>query len=211
MSLLISTPCYGGMCTTEYLQSCLYLKESLTQQGLKHDFLITTNESLVTRARNACVAKFLQTDYERLMFIDADISFHPDDVAKLWNLDVDVAVGAYRMKRPGTSVTAWVKEGNLDLVKVATLKEPTPVEYAGTGFMMIKRKVFETLKSEKNYHEEGSLGDCWAFFDTGVIDDGQGPFYCSEDYWFCREWRKHGKILLDPSITLGHVGRQVYE
>ncbi len=70
--------------------------------------------------------------------------------------------------------------------------------------------MFEKVKTNEIKHTEGNVGDCWSFFDCGVQNDGDGNFYCSEDYWFCREWRKHGEIILDPTIKLGHVGNRVY-
>ncbi len=137
MSLLIVTPCYGGQCTTQYLQSCLDLRAALTISNIEHDWLITTNESLVQRARNTSVATFLKTHYERMIFIDADIEFSANDVAKLWNLDADVAVGAYSMKKEGAKVSAWVNKEQIRLVDLSELNEPTPVDYAGTSFMMM--------------------------------------------------------------------------
>lgn len=212
--LVISTPMYGGMCTSEYFMSCIDLEMVLTEAGIPHTFLITTNESLITRARNTSVSRFMfdleLSQYDRFMFIDSDIEFKPEDVQKLWNLDVDVSCAAYPMKREEAGVTAR-KDG--ELVDLDELNGPTEIDFAGTGFLMIKRSVFDRMmKSYPQFeHEEGKVGRCFAFFDTGVTDDGSGPYYISEDYFFCRNWRKiGGKIILDPSIRLGHVGRRVY-
>jgi hypothetical protein len=64
MSLLISTPCYGGACTTAYMISCMRLQEELIKAGVPHDFNIGRNESLVTRARNEMASWFLKTKFE---------------------------------------------------------------------------------------------------------------------------------------------------
>ena len=214
LSIVFSTPMYGGLCTAEYFQSCLDLRGSLVKSGIDHQFLITTNESLITRARNTAVARFMFDPdlqrYDRFMFIDADIEFNPEDVQKLWNLDVDVACAAYPMKREEAGVTAW-KNGKL--IDLDGFDGPTEIDFAGTGFLMIKRQVFESMMKEFPHleHEEGKVGRCFAFFDTGVVDDGSGPYYISEDYYFCKKARKMGlQILLEPSIRLGHVGRKVY-
>lgn len=197
---------YGGMCTSGYFQSALNAKEILTECRFKHDFLITTNESLIQRARNTSVATFLKTDYERLLFIDADIEFDVDDIQKLWNLDVDVAVAAYSMKRPDCPLSAWE---NGKLVEIEDRTEPFEVDYAGTGFMMIKRKVFKDLQKAHPEldHEEGTVGKCHAWFDCPIWDGIQ----MSEDYNFCRKWRNlGGKVILDPTIRLGHWGSYRY-
>lgn len=207
MSLLIATPGYGGQVTTPWVTSALALQEAALRAGFDIGWLVTAGESLVTRARNTSAATFLaQTDYERLLFIDADIEFSPEDVFKLWTLNEDVAVAAYAMKRPDKPVSAWVDGA---IVNLDELAGPTPVDYAGTGFMMIKRGVFEKMRNAKPEieHEEGSVGRCWQFFDIGVVDDVS----LSEDYWFCREWREMGgRVMLDPSIRLTHWGRYGY-
>ncbi|MCK5505543.1 MAG: hypothetical protein KAJ10_10295, partial [Thermodesulfovibrionia bacterium] len=204
MSILFCTPAYGSIVTLAYFNSCLKLQESLLEAGIDHSWLTTGNESLITRARNTSVASFLKTDFEYLMFIDADIEFEPEAVQKLWNMEEKVAVGAYSMKRIDKPVSAW-KDGKL--VKLEELDGITGVDFAGTGFMLIHRGVFEDLKPTSNLHQEGKVGDCWAFFDTGV-EDG---YYISEDYFFCKRWREHGgKIMLDPSIKLKHHGTYAY-
>lgn len=138
MSVLFVTPCYGGQVLEAHFRSCQNLKEELTRQGIKHDWLTGRNESLVHRARNEMTATFMKTDHERMMFIDADIEFTPDDVAKLWNLDADVAVGVYPMKkRDECWYAAWV-DGKL-IKNLGQFKGPIEVDFAGTGFMMIKR------------------------------------------------------------------------
>ncbi len=201
MSLLLSTPCYGGMVTTHYLQSALDTQVALTEAGLAHDWLFAWNESLVQRARNKLVRSFLETDYRKLLFIDADIQFRAEHVAALWNLQdsASITVGAYPMKRLGAPVSAWLEDGPVELEHLAG---PTPVTYAGTGFMMIDRGVFEALKSPEIEHQEAE-GTTWAFFDCHIRDG----CYLSEDYWFCRSARAAGfEILLDPSIDLVHWG-----
>lgn len=221
MSILFATPMYGGQCTSEYFLSCMELQRSLVENGVEHEFLITTNESLIPRARNTAVARFMNDDelkdYEAFMFIDADIEFKAEDVAKLWNLmvegDHEVVTAAYPMKREGSDVTAW-KDG--ELVKLDELKEPTKVDYAGTGFLLIRRSAFEKLQNEKTYlfHTEGNVGKVYDHFRCRVSkgNDVEDRFYLSEDYAFCNSCNAAGiDIILDPSIRLGHVGRYTYQ
>jgi hypothetical protein len=204
MSILFSTPCYGGMVTTAFLVSCMRLQEELLKVGLEHDFNFGRNESLVTRARNEMTCWFKKTKFERQMWIDADIEFEPEDVAKLWNMDADIAVAAYSMKRPDKPLSAW-KDGKLVKLEECP-QEPFEVDYAGTGFMMIKREVIEKL-SETAESYEGPDGRVSALYMTPVHDDG----FESEDYHFCRKAREAGfKVMMDPSIRLGHIGQYRY-
>ena len=86
--------------------------------------------------------------------------------------------------------------------------------YAGAGFLMIKRGVFEKMRASYPYlqykaaHTTASPSlspNQFAFFDC-VIDEASGE-YLSEDYAFCQRWRAlGGQIWLDTRSTLAHVG-----
>lgn len=172
----------------------------MLHSGIDFDFLFTGNESLITRGRNTSAAKFLDTRFEYLMFVDADIEFKAEDVTKLWNLHTELSVGAYALKRKEGGVGAW-KDGKL--VSLNELDGPVEIDLAGTGFMLIHRVVFNRLKEA---HPEWSRreGKVWAFFQDDGCDD-------SEDYFFCRQWRElGGKVILDPSIKLTHWGQYGY-
>lgn len=192
------------------------LQSSLDLSGVRYRVIHHINDSLIPRARNCLVARFMRDpelmDYEALMFIDGDIQFEPDDVAKLWNLGVDVACGCYPVKREPTVTTAW-KDGRL--VELDKFDGPTEIDFAGTGFLLIRRNVFEKMQEAhpETRHMEGNVGEVYSLFDTKVSGnpDWKQRYYISEDYLFCQRWRDlGGKIILDPSIRLGHVGRKVY-
>lgn len=207
--ILFCTPMYGGQCTEEYFRSSLALRGELIRLGMPHDWYTLTNESLITRARDVCAAVFLyQTDFSHLMFIDADIGFEPEDVSRLWNLDMPVTAGCYRMKKEGSPFAAW-REGRM-IELDALPKDPFTVDYAGTGFMLIHREAFERLILNKAVpeYEEGRVGKCHGFFQDPIVDG----FHLSEDYFFCRTWRTEGKgdVWMDPKVKLRHVGSKTY-
>lgn len=238
MSILFCTPCYGGQLTEAFHKSCMELKENLTQIGLKHDFLSGRNESLIHRGRMEMTATFLQTDYTHMMWIDADIEFTTDDVAKLWNLNEEIAVGVYAMKkREETWYSAW-HQGKL--IDVKDFEGPTEVDYAGTGFMLISRKAIEAIWQHlRDKHmrlteaidriaphltdDEAKLFDevveAFAPEYNGQSMDVpalyQTPIYHggleSEDYHFCRIAQEGGfKVIMDPSVRLKHWGAVDY-
>lgn len=205
MSILFCTPCYGGMLHAAHFRSCMQLKEDLTKLGVEHDWLIGDRESLVHRARMEMTATFLQTDHSHMMWLDADIEFTSDDVAKLWNMDTDIAVGVYAMKKREEQWFAAWKDGKL-VKDLDQFKEPTEVDYAGTGFMLIRRGVIEKL-TEIHGTYDGPNGKVPAIYMTpihnGILE--------SEDYSFCRIAREAGfKLIMDPSVRLGHWGQYRY-
>jgi hypothetical protein len=203
-SVLFCTPCYGGMLTAQHFQSCMNLKEELTRAGVAHDWLIGWNESLVHRARNEMTATFLKSGHSHMMWLDADIVFEPEGVAALWNLRTDIAVAFYAMKRLGNPIAAWRGGKLVDLGQCPA--EPFEVDFAGTGFMLIRREVIEALV-ERAQRYEGPNGVVPLLYDT-MIHNG---IFESEDYNFCRKAREAGfKILGNPAIRLGHIGQFVY-
>jgi len=80
-----------------------------------------------------------------------------------------------------------------------------------TGFLMIKRHVFEKMIEKypelncKNDHQNRDLDEYCAVFDCMIDPDTRR--YLSEDYAFCRRWQKMGgQIFADCMTVLGHVG-----
>jgi hypothetical protein len=183
------------------------------QLGIDWTVETMTNESLVTRARNTMVAKFLNTkESTHLMFIDADIGWEPWHLLLLLNHDVDVVGGLYPMK---TLPLQWVVNGIHDGEKRAdgNLEE---VSKTGTGFMLVKRHVFEKLESHPAvvpYKNDIGLDPALdpymkTYYDTDVRENR----YYSEDWTFCENWRDlGGKIWIDKRILLKHTGTYVFD
>lgn len=189
-----------------HMRSCMNLKEELTKQGLKHDWLIGTNESLVTRARNEMTASFLTTDYEFMMWLDSDIEFEPEHIAAVWNMDADVGVGVYAMKKMGEDWYAAWHQGKL-VKDLSQFDGPIKVDYAGTGFMLIKRNVIESLADKATTYQNGAKHVVSELYITSVHDG----VYESEDYHFCRKAREAGfTIMMDPDVKLRHWGQFPY-
>ena len=97
--VFIGTPCYGNMLTADYFKSCLQLTALASQKKVELQFGTIGNESLVTRARNTLVQLFMDEEkYTHLLFIDADLSFDPQSVFRMLDLDEDVVTGVYPRK-----------------------------------------------------------------------------------------------------------------
>lgn len=196
------------------MASCLNLTFALQQAGLEHDWNLGHNESLIHRARNAMTRAFLEGEpkHSHMMWLDADIVFTPGDVAAIWNmcegpLNADIAVGVYAMKKRDEQwLAAWVNGALVkDLDQYGS--EPIEVDFAGTGFMMIKRHVIEDLTCKVGtYAVNGGKRDPKLYM-ADVYDD----YLESEDYHFCRIAREHGyKVWMDPTVRLGHLGQYCF-
>lgn len=227
MNLMIGTPMYGGNCTAHYTFSNLNLARVANEYGINLNYQFTTSESLITRARNNIADIFMNSDCSHLLFIDADISFNPLDVVKLLKHDLDVVCGGYPAKLidwNSVHQAARMGAGPHDLAQYASPyiynrinNDPQQgdlieVKESGTGFMMIKKRVFEDLSnhvatySSNQFDNAGKINK--EYFST-MIDDG---ILISEDYFFCRKWRSiGGRVFVDRTIKLNHVGSYVFQ
>ncbi|MFY8211356.1 MAG: hypothetical protein ACOVLB_01640 [Candidatus Nanopelagicus sp.] len=207
----IAMPCYGGMLTESTFMS--YIKWANTARQLGIDWTLETmvNESLISRARNTLTAKFLeQPESTHLFFVDADIGWEPWHLLVLLNRDVDVIGGLYPMK---TMPIKWVVNGFDGAEEgVDGLQE---VSKAGTGFLLMKKHVFEKLNAHpavKQYKNDIGLDPKYdkhlkTYFDTAVRQNR----YYSEDWTFCENWRDlGGKIYVDKRVLLRHSGSYVF-
>jgi len=92
---------------------------------------------------------------------------------------------------------------------------PAEVLEIATGFMLIKREVFEKLGPLSDHYIDSVDRKTKAdFFEVGVYQPKNlpsEPRYESEDYSLCRRWREiGGKVWLCPWIKLGHQGTYLF-
>jgi hypothetical protein len=244
--LFLATPMYGGQCTGMYTRSVADLTAKCLAEGIELKSYFLFNESLITRARNYCVDMFLQSDFTHLMFIDSDISFDATTVLQLLALagpdsPYDIIGGAYPKKNISwekikMAVDKGVADENPNVLedfvgdyvfnpapdtpREVRLDEPAQMLEIGTGFMMIRREVFEKYVAaypdimyrpdharSEDYNGQREIA---MYFQAG-IDPFGSKRYLSEDYWFCQHVRRMGgKIWLCPWIKLEHTGTYTF-
>ena len=166
--LVVATPCFGGQVSSIYASSIFKLQSAvrpLSNMNLKVE--LRDGDALITRARANLVTLFLEDPTAtHLLFVDADIGFMPEQVFRLIECGADVVAGAYPIKRvnwdkakraieakrPNVPSAAldYVLEIN-DPDHVAVVNGFTRVRYAGTGFLMIRRHVFEKMCAHPAY------------------------------------------------------------
>lgn len=232
---------YGGQCAGFFAQSLLQTPPVLNQAGINFSFCAMFNESLIQRARNALVSQFLKKpECTHLMFIDADIRFDPHDIVRMLQTNCDIIAGIYPKKEINWETVKMVSDQGCppDQLKRFTgsfvvnliggarsatvdLNSPTEVENAGTGFMLIKREVFEALEDKVDYYVNDVLDlagqqgpDVIREYFPVVIQKKKGNQrrLLSEDYAFCQIARKHGfRIFAAPWAKLGHIGTYIFE
>jgi hypothetical protein len=229
--VVVGTPCFGGVVGQEFAMSLINLTAAAPVAGYDVKVIMLGNDALITRGRSAIVAKFLDNPATtHLLFIDADITFSPDQVTRMLRFDKDFVAGLYpakildwqqlaqRFGHTGESLEEAGLSYVADICTGSDLKNDQGFatgNYAGTGFWLIKRAVFErmfTAHPELKYSALHAFprptqpsNNLYALFDC-LIEPGTGV-YLSEDYAFCRRWRAlGGEIWLDLQSRLTHTG-----
>jgi hypothetical protein len=81
---LIATPSHNSAVFINYMLSAIQFQEACFAAGMRLDFFFRHGDSLVTRARNDCVAYFLTNpQFTHLFWIDADIGYSPEAAFRL--------------------------------------------------------------------------------------------------------------------------------
>jgi hypothetical protein len=205
---------------------------ALIHEAVRSDFDVSLtllgNDSLVTRSRNTLVSMFMDMPQAtHLLFVDADISFDPQQVTRMLQFGEPVVAGMYPLKvldwqRAAPSNRSHREEDALHYCGQpcsGTAREDrdgfVTGDYAGTGFMLIARQVIETMieaYAELGYsgahtYTEGPQPNSrhYALFDCLI--EPERRVYLSEDYAFCWRWRRlGGKVWLDTVGRLTHTG-----
>ncbi len=217
-SLILATPCYGGMIHLIYMQSLLALQTACEARGVALQSDLGGGEALISRARAGMMARFLASDATHLLFADADVGFTPDDVFRLLDARREVVGGFYPKKRVDY---AALNRGE-PLAGAVTLEaRPLPEGYAaeglhrvaalGTGFLLVSRSAAQRM-TEGYAHLRAGLSDVAGsqvthavmVFDS-FIEPETGR-YLSDYEAFCRRWRDlGGEVWADAAVRVSHL------
>jgi hypothetical protein len=229
-NIVVCTPCYGGMVTHGYMLATTNLLLLGIQNGFGVRVELLGNDSLITRSRNTLVARFMdRPEATHLLFVDADITFQPAQVLRMIRFGQDVVAGMYPLKLRDWSPEAIARVRHGEGLETAPLRyvgvpEAEPAresqdgfmtgDYAGTGFMLIKRAALARMMAAHPELQFAAAHDRatpdtspyqFALFDCMI--EPETRHYLSEDYTFCRRWRDlGGKIWLDTQGPLVHTG-----
>ena len=235
-SILLATPCFGGWVSQSYMLSVIRLISYAKSAGFDVSLSMVGYDALISRARSTLVATFLDNPTAtHLLFVDADISFEPQQVERLLKFDKDFSGALYPLKSidwdliPQRCVELGedVRRAALSYVGTFFPEAERKQEgdfatgiYVGGGFQLIRRSALERMIAaypETHFSAVHSLpmtgsrrdaarsSNLFALFDC-IIEPESGV-YLSEDYSFCLRWRKiGGEIWIDAASKLTHSG-----
>lgn len=203
--LLVATPCYGHQNHVAYTRSVLSIADAFRASYADVDFLVTGGESAITRARSNMLPAFLASDYDTLMFLDADIGISGEDVLELYRGEHPLRGAAVNLKTPDFSECLNAYSAN----KRVTRQRPPPAdrvplpatgwfqaELLGAAVMLIERPVIEAMieREPELAYTDPVVGRSSHLFEE--IVDMTGALL-SEDYAFCV---RAGEVAYSPFV-----------
>lgn len=199
--VMIATTTYGDP-DASYTFSIQTSRQALHEAGFQTAYYLLQGNCHVDDARNDIASKFLKSDCQWLVFLDADVSWEPEDLVRLCSHNEDLVGGIYphRSELGQDKVPVRMKHGAL--VNDNGLVE---VEGLPTGFMKISRKCMESVAEGcESFTHEG---------ETRKVIFQRTLFYGTRwggDLHFCNLWRAQGgKLYADYEMVLGHSARVI--
>lgn len=191
--IMIAVPCMD-MVPAQFASSLAML-----QKGDNITAVAFQISSLVWTARDALATKALQSDADYILWLDSDMVFEPDTLLRLLEHAAPdtIVTGMYFRRVQPYSPVLYDKldideDGKVETEQTKEIPEGLQ-EKAGCGFGCVLTPVDAFAEV---------IASCRQLF-APIIGLG-------EDLSFCWRARQCGyKILVDPSIPLGHVGYQV--
>ena len=214
-TLYIAMPCYDSVKINTML-SVIKLVQQLSKSGINLG-INTMKSPLIHQGRNYLTSIFLTTPYQYLLFIDSDVEFEPEAVAKMLIAKKEIICTPYRVKAPQLDKHIYTVEfknpKNIPILPGGLVE----LEAGPTGLMLIDRKVFE--KIIKNHPELKiknpaipNAGKSHEFY-YNFIDFGfKDGFAMGEDVSFCKLARKNDiKIFANTESRTSHHGSYAWD
>jgi len=207
-----------------FAASLLALQADKSRQPCEFDVRFGHGDG-VARTRNNLTAEFLKSDCTHMLQIDCDLIFSVDHIRRLVSHDVDVVGGFYPKKQEGP--LEWV----INTFPVHSPRRPDGLQklaYIGTGFLCVRRRVFEQMISAYPHiafgadygkrdviHDLWPMGpycaDCARAADHLCTHTPDRRRYLSEDWYFCQRWMDMGgEVFGDTGVVLKHVGPAIF-
>jgi hypothetical protein len=137
---------------------------------------------------------------KKILFIDSDMLFTPQDAIKLIESEEDIISGWY-LRTEGIPICMRSYQGSRNKYLAYEQhemngKEVMEVDTTGMGFVCVKYEVLEKIKYP-----------WFQFTQHPSEDDGETyPPLGGEDIWFFNRAVEEGyKVMLDPTVHVGHI------
>ena len=204
INVLIATP--GHSMVADYVKSLIDTLALCSSRGISVAYL-SQYSSLVANAREITLSGSWnnaieesrplsgEVTYDKIFWIDSDISWTPEDFLKLYESDLDVVSGVYVLSS-GTIAAYTSPNAHMSVEDLKDKTEPFEIIGCGFGFLAVKSGIFEKIKRPWFSSVTIKLGEGDSAIDFPVS---------GEDISWCIKTTDLGyKINLDPTVLLTH-------
>ena len=207
VNLVICTP--GHSLMSSYVQSLIELSDALSKEGItwawsnkysshvadaRETTLSGTSENLINETRPF----HGEITYDKLLWIDSDIAFTPEDVLKLYKSDKDIISGCYLLADGSVVAYKKVLEGPYSIQEIQDMSGIVEISGAGFGFICIAQGIFEQMSRPwfQQVMVEKTLPETGEKFTFPLL---------GEDLSWCERAKRLGyKIWLDTDVRVMH-------
>ena len=203
MKTIIAIPCMD-MVHTEFMRSLLQMKRVGDEVGF-----VISSSSLVYDARNNLAKQAIENGFDRILWLDSDMSFNPDLMARLMaDMDennLEIVGGIYFARKAPVVPVCYQKVGyfhneETEEVTPAALNyydypqdQLFPVEGIGFGAVLVSVDLVKRVQDKFGLPFSPILG-------------------FGEDLSFCIRARDVGAtIMCDSRVKCGHVGQYIFD
>lgn len=209
VGIFLATPTFDGKFHWSTTAGLMQVAQFCGKVGMPLASDVVPGDHFVDKARNTLVYRFLKTNLDEIVFIDADVGFDINGFKLLMKSNVDIAMGLYRVKDDRVKFPALLHEP-----VEAHPEDPRLVklQYGPAGFMKVRRRVFEKMIEQypEDYYYAGEAEDSrvYEFFPSGR----KGHHYGGEDIKFCERAIACGfSVWAVQDIPLDHTGAKTYD
>ena len=205
-NVVIATP--GSDMKADFVKSLIETTKWLNHKGLKYHF-VSQYSSFVPSARENTATDSYGADwqavafgdgaftYEKIIWIDSDISWSVKDFELILKSDKDIISGMMAIGRDGRIGAMRVNEAghpvSLNAVEFLVEGEPVRVDGVGFGFLGVKSGVFEKMARP------------WFKIRETGVEGADFPVMLGEDYSWCVGAKEAGfQIWLHPLVRVEH-------
>lgn len=179
----------------------------LMKRGINVTLGMDMGCSRVERARNNVAWAFLASDCNRLLWLDDDQQFTPEQVVRLlcFSTELDVVGAVYPQKKEPIELR-FAGQKFMPCEKWGLIR----VDGMGLGFTMVTRAVMQAHADVAPLAKfDGIAGRMPMIFRPRLSADMEDV---GEDIGFFRDCKELGyDIWVDPTMKVGHIGTKVYE
>lgn len=206
--VFLAAPAYSGL-SGAFVNSLWGSRYALDAINAVATLEVLEEHCHVDDARNLLVRDFLESDCTDLIFLDADIGWQPESLARLLMVDKDVVGGSYPLKQNDSKYPVKLQPG---VELWADGEGCVEVDGVPTGFLRIRRRVLEDLYDKsKKFRSQNESPDRKPMGIVFERDHADGE-RIGGDYNFCKKARAAGyKVYVIPEMGFEHTGIHSWE